>query len=460
MEEEVKKPKKPTTKKPTNKTVTKKKTQSKKPKKETVKKEKKPEIIIIPDLRDKELEEAQKILDKNKIKYEEETEKKYSLTVGKGKVVKTEPDAGYIYDEKKPVVIYESRGKWLILFIILAVLAVGALSLTYGKQILDSLNEQIIEIQGKVKAPEIDLSEFEDENGNIVWTKANKIKLQKPDKRIKSYKYCIREEKSSKNCVWQETEEPIILIPGSGHLYITIIPIDENGKEGQKKEIEVYVDQNNPAVDKLEVIEVTTTTIKVRTLATDKESGIEKYLYSIDGVNYVEDNIQHLFKDLTPDTEYTIYVKVIDNVGNETLVSIKVKTLKEDTTADDSKEKNKDTGIYEVLEEEWPGLIHWIEEAPEFPGGNDSLNAFIKRNLQYPKSAKEQGIEGTVFVRFVVETDGSVTVFRINQDVNEELAAEAIRLVNMLPKWKPGYLGPTPVRVGYTLPIVFKLDKE
>ena len=119
-----------------------------------------------------------------------------------------------------------------------------------------------------------------------------------------------------------------------------------------------------------------------------------------------------------------------------------------------------ENGEYEVLEEEWPGLIHWIEEAPEFPGGNDSLNAFIKRNLQYPKSAKEQGIEGTVFVRFVVETDGSVTVFRINQDVNEELAAEAIRLVNMLPKWKPGYLGPTPVRVGYTLPIVFKLDKE
>ena len=114
----------------------------------------------------------------------------------------------------------------------------------------------------------------------------------------------------------------------------------------------------------------------------------------------------------------------------------------------------------EELEEEWPGLIHWIEIEPEFPGGNDSLNAFIKQNLQYPKSAKEQGIEGTVFVRFVVETDGSVTVFRINQDVNEELAAEAIRLVNMLPKWKPGYLGPTPVRVGYTLPIVFKLDKE
>ena len=123
--------------------------------------------------------------------------------------------------------------------------------------------------------------------------------------------------------------------------------------------------------------------------------------------------------------------------------------------------KAQDT-IYSNEEEEIEEfeLICYVGINPEFPGGNDSLNAFIKRNLQYPKSAKEQGIEGTVFVRFVVETDGSVTVFRINQDVNEELAAEAIRLVNMLPKWKPGYLGPTPVRVGYTLPIVFKLDKE
>lgn len=116
-------------------------------------------------------------------------------------------------------------------------------------------------------------------------------------------------------------------------------------------------------------------------------------------------------------------------------------------------------------EEEWYELeeeccIHWSEIEPEFPGGNDSLNAFIKQNLQYPKSAKEQGIEGTAWVRFIIEKNGSVTLLSINKDLNEELAAEAIRLINMLPKWKPGYVGPKPVRVCYTLPIVFKLDKE
>lgn len=113
---------------------------------------------------------------------------------------------------------------------------------------------------------------------------------------------------------------------------------------------------------------------------------------------------------------------------------------------------------YEVIEE---ALFqsHYIFVAPEFPGGNDSLNAFIKQNLQYPESAKEQGIEGTAWVRFIVEKDGSVTLLSINKDLNEELAAEAIRLVNLIPKWKPGEFG-DPVRVCYTLPIVFKLDKE
>ena len=332
-------------------------------------KEAKKEAKIIPNLKDKEVKEAKKILDKEKIEYEDETKKKYSLTVDKGDVIKTEPEAGKLYEKDEKVVIYESKGKMLILFIILAALIVGGLSLTFGKQILDSLNEQIIEITGGIKAPEIDLSGFKDENGNIVWTKNNKLKIQKPDKRIKKYKYCIREEKSTKNCTWEETEEPIILIPGSGHLYITIIPVDENGKEGQKKEVEVYVDQNNPQVTALKVIEVTENSIKVETRATDKESGIAKYLYSLDGVNYVEDGVNHLFKDLLSNTEYRVYVKVIDEVGNETIVSIKVRTLGEGETKEEGKEE---PGTNEETEDpnKWDLPQIDLEDVPsKFPYG-------------------------------------------------------------------------------------------
>ena len=149
--------------------------------------------------------------------------------------------------------------------------------------------------------------------------------------------------------------------------------------------------------------------------------------------------------------------KITNNINIKALLAVPVLMMFMFASCD-LKAQDTINSEEEELEEVWPGLIHWIEEAPEFPGGNDSLNAFIKRNLQYPKSAKEQGIEGTVFVRFIVETDGSVTIDRINRDANEELAAEAVRLVNMLPKWKPAYLGPTPVRTSYTLPIVFKKE--
>ena len=150
--------------------------------------------------------------------------------------------------------------------------------------------------------------------------------------------------------------------------------------------------------------------------------------------------------------------KITNNIKIKALLALPVLVMFLFASCDLKAQDTINSEEEELEEEVWPGLIHWIEEAPEFPGGNDSLNAFIKRNLQYPKSAKEQGIEGTVIVRFIVETDGSVTIDRINRDANEELATEAIRLVNMLPKWKPGYLGPKPVRVGYTLPIVFKKE--
>ena len=106
-------------------------------------------------------------------------------------------------------------------------------------------------------------------------------------------------------------------------------------------------------------------------------------------------------------------------------------------------------------------LYHYVDVMPEFPGGNAALYEFIKQNLTYPKSAKEQGIEGIVYVWFIVENNGSITNIKVVQGVNEELDAEALRVVNLMPNWKPGYRGPHPIgRVPYTLPIMFKLDKE
>jgi len=101
-----------------------------------------------------------------------------------------------------------------------------------------------------------------------------------------------------------------------------------------------------------------------------------------------------------------------------------------------------------------------VEDQPEFPGGNDSLKAYIKRNIQYPKEALEKGIEGTVFVTFIVEKDGSVSGVQVLRGIGKGCDKEAMRVIRNMPRWKPGYQRGNPVRVKYHVPIRFKLPAE
>jgi len=97
------------------------------------------------------------------------------------------------------------------------------------------------------------------------------------------------------------------------------------------------------------------------------------------------------------------------------------------------------------------------EIMPEFPGGADALDDFIKTHLVYPPEAKAKGIQGKVYVQFVVEKDGSITNVEVRRGANPLLDNEAVRVVKMLPNFKPGTMRGKKVRVRYTLPIVFTL---
>ena len=101
-----------------------------------------------------------------------------------------------------------------------------------------------------------------------------------------------------------------------------------------------------------------------------------------------------------------------------------------------------------------------VEEAPEFPGGVNAMMDYLRGNLKYPESAKKNKQEGRVFIGFVVEKDGSVTNVNVLRGVCEELDNEAVRVVKAMPRWTPGMNEGKPVRVQYTLPIVFKLNGE
>ncbi len=107
-------------------------------------------------------------------------------------------------------------------------------------------------------------------------------------------------------------------------------------------------------------------------------------------------------------------------------------------------------------------LLGVVEEIqPEFPGGIEAMYKFIQDNLQYPRLALENAIEGKVYVTFVVEEDGSITNPRILRDIGGGCGREALRVVNLMPKWKPGEQQPgKPVRVQYNLPVEFVLPED
>ena len=109
----------------------------------------------------------------------------------------------------------------------------------------------------------------------------------------------------------------------------------------------------------------------------------------------------------------------------------------------------------EIQEEE---VFLSVEENPEFPGGPAKLLEYVQKNLKYPMMARESDIQGRVFVGFVVEKDGSISNVRVLRGIGGSCDEEAVRVVQSLPKFKPGKQRGNPVRVQYTLPIVFKLQ--
>lgn len=97
------------------------------------------------------------------------------------------------------------------------------------------------------------------------------------------------------------------------------------------------------------------------------------------------------------------------------------------------------------------------EEMPSFPGETKALYQAIALNLKYPQSAKDNGVEGKVMVRFIVDKDGAVKNPTVMKSVAPELDKAALEAINKLPKFKPGKNGGKAVNVYYTLPIVFQL---
>jgi len=152
-------------------------------------------------------------------------------------------------------------------------------------------------------------------------------------------------------------------------------------------------------------------------------------------------------------------VEVLNIVSND--IEIEDELEIQDTEADEETEIDVSPIVVDYApeeKEEEEQVFYIVEEMPEFPGGELALRKFIANAIKYPVIAQENGVEGKVYVSFVVGKDGQVTNARVVRSVDPSLDQEALRVVNSLPVWKPGKQRGQPVRVAFSVPISFVLQ--
>jgi TonB family protein len=148
-------------------------------------------------------------------------------------------------------------------------------------------------------------------------------------------------------------------------------------------------------------------------------------------------------------TESEKYELIPDSIsGRLTLAKVnKVEGLTVVSNSDQAKTKTDQEEVFLV-----------VEQTPEFPGGEDAFRTYLINQVKYPAEAVKKGIQGKVFVTFVVGKDGAVKNSKIIRGVDPMLDKEALRVVNAMPKWKPGKQSGKDVAVQFTVPINFKLQ--
>ncbi len=107
-----------------------------------------------------------------------------------------------------------------------------------------------------------------------------------------------------------------------------------------------------------------------------------------------------------------------------------------------------------------PQVYTIVEQKAEFVGGNEALNTYIASNLSYPETARDKGIQGVVYVSFVILETGKVSDVKVLRGIGGGCDEEAVRVVNSMPDWIPGSQRGKAVRIRYNLPIRFTLTKS
>lgn len=149
--------------------------------------------------------------------------------------------------------------------------------------------------------------------------------------------------------------------------------------------------------------------------------------------------------------------EIINIVEND--VAIKDELILEETEADENTKVDIDAFAQEEEEDQNEQVFISVEEMPTFDGeGINAFRNYIQRNLIYPEIARENGIEGTIYTRFIVNKNGQVAEISILRGVDPALDEAVVQAIKNSPKWQPGRQRGKAVNVSFTMPVIFSLD--
>ncbi|OFY06174.1 MAG: hypothetical protein A2W93_10485 [Bacteroidetes bacterium GWF2_43_63] len=181
-----------------------------------------------------------------------------------------------------------------------------------------------------------------------------------------------------------------------------------------------------------------------------------KYCIKIDTLKYENHNYYVVYKRQSCNEEIIFtFFKRLQSGADSCVILVNDSTLTNDIILSKSFE----------IEKYVDTLIHFSEDIytitetqPEFPGGVDALMTFLKNNIKYPLAARNNEIQGTVYITYIIEPDGELSNIKVLKGIGGGCDEEAIRVISLMPAWKPGTQRGKPVRAYFNLPIQFILN--
>lgn len=153
-----------------------------------------------------------------------------------------------------------------------------------------------------------------------------------------------------------------------------------------------------------------------------------------------------------PKQQTTVIEIVEDDVDIDVDLEIDAE-MDEDADIDDAPVQQE-----EEEEEKEDEIFVFVEEQASYPGGEDARRAYLRDNIKYPEMAKESGIQGTVYLKFVVEKNGKISNVKVQRGIGGGCDEEAVRVLKAMPKWQPAKQRGRAVRVWFNMPIKFTLQ--